>query len=221
MTHLDPHVEAILDRFVPVPEETGDWGRVLAGAGTIEQRRRPAVASRRLALALVVVAALASTLAFVPALAGQGYFWFLNDGAPRPSTPVANVTSFTDRAGTTWYLTAYGTAEKGGSLCFQLTNDERNGAGACGTPMPIGVMVFSAPDGEFVAGPVTADASRVEIVGLAEPIEATVATAPEAIQRDLKFYVAEVPAADVPLTVQALDVRGRVISTLSVPTRDR
>jgi hypothetical protein len=78
--------------------------------------------------------------------------------------------------------------------------------------------------GTFVLGPVTADARRVSINGSAGEVEAKVATAPEALHSDVRFYVAQLPAgmADAPMTVEAFDGQGDVIASSSIaPTRSR
>jgi hypothetical protein len=219
VTDLDPQIRKVLDRLVPVPVEAGDWGRVVADAGATKPRHT-LLGNRRLALALVALAAFAAAFAFVPALAGQGYFWFLDYGAPKPTTPVVTVTSITDRSGTTWELTAYESEKQG--LCFELTNEARSGAAACGTATQVGVGVFGADSGTFVLGPVTADARRVEIAGSAGEVEAMLATAPEALGTDIKFYVAQLPAGfGGPRMVRALDEQGQVIASRSIPTGGR
>jgi hypothetical protein len=225
VTDLDPQITMVLDRLVPIPAQGGDWGRVLADAGATKPRNT-ALRSRRLALALVALAALAAAFAFVPALAGQGYFWFLDHpGAPKPTTPVVTVTSITDRSGVKWELTAYKSEDQG--LCFQLTpeltGEGRGGGGACGSPLPIGTMMITSDafNRMFILGPVTSDAQRVEIRGSAGQVEAKVAAAPEALRSDVKFYVAQLPAtmADAPMTVKALDDQGDLIASFAVPTR--
>jgi hypothetical protein len=55
MSDLDPQITTIL---LPTPDEAGDWGRVLADAGTIKQPRHSLLRSHRLALAFIAVAAL-------------------------------------------------------------------------------------------------------------------------------------------------------------------
>lgn len=221
MTDLDPQITAMLDQLVPVPEEAGDWERVLTDADAIEQPRERRRRAHTLALVLAAFAALAAGFAFAPALAGQGYFWFLEYGAPKPTTPVVTVTSITDRSGTTWQLTAYRHDDE---LCIQLTNaaGTREGAGGCASAdMPLNAGVYGAgdPHGAFVFGPVTADAQTVEISGSGERVEAAAATPPEALQTDIKFYVAQLPDGmpGAPLTVKALDANGQVVATWTVP----
>jgi hypothetical protein len=220
VTDLDHQIKTVLDRLVPIPAEAGDWSRVVADARATKPRHS-LVGSRRLALALVALAALAAAFAFVPALAGQGYFWFLDYGAPKPMTPVVTVTSITDRSGMTWQLTAYQSEKQG--LCFQLSSEGKSGAGACGSPLPIGFMSTStgASGGIFVLGPVTPEALRVEITGSAQEVEAKVAAAPDALRSDVKFYVAQLPVGmvDAPMTVKALDAQGGVIASFAIPTR--
>jgi hypothetical protein len=219
MTDLDPQATMVLDRLVPVFAEAGDWGRVVADAGATTPRRS-LLRSRRLALALVALVALAAAFAFVPALAGQGYFWFLDYGGPKPTTPVVTVTSITDRSGTTWQLTAYQNENQ--HLCVQLTSEARGGAAGCGTATQVGVGVFGADSGTFVLGHVTADARRVEIAGSAGVVEAMLATAPEALGTDIKFYVTQLPAGfGAPRMVRALDEQGQVIASRSIPTGGR
>jgi hypothetical protein len=224
MTDLDPRLAAVLDQFAPASDETGDWRSVIAdAAGTIQQPRRRYARNPRLALAVLTLAGLIAALAFVPALAGQGYFWFLDYGAPKPTTAVVTVTSITDRSGTTWQLTAYQSEHHG--LCFQLSSASRTGAGACGSPLPIGYMRTSQSEssGAFALGPVTADAQRVEITGSAQTVDAKVAAAPEALRMDVKFYVVQLPPgmADATMTVRALDEHGRVIASFGIPAMAR
>ena len=220
-TDLDPQMSLILDRLVQArPDAVGEWERVLADAGAIKQPRTRRRRSRRLAFALIALAVLAAALAFVPALAGQGYFWFLdNTNAPKPTTPVVTVTSFTDRSGLTWQLTAYREAR---GLCIQLTSVEATGGGAggCASDMPLNAGVYGGTGlGTFVFGPVTADAQRVEITGSGEHVEATALTPPDALQTDIKFYATELPEG-MPgsrLTVKALDANDHTVATWAVP----
>jgi hypothetical protein len=219
VTDLDPQIRMVLDRLVLIPVEAGDWGRVVADSGATKPRDS-LLRSRRLALALVALALLAAAFAFVPALAGQGYFWFLDYGAPKPTTPVVTVTSITDRSGTTWQLTAYQSEKQG--LCFQLTNEARSGAAVCGSATRVGVGIFGADSGTFVLGPVTADARRVDIVGSAGEVEAMLATAPEELGSDIKFYVTQLPVGfGAPRMVRALDEQGQVIASRSIPSDTR
>jgi hypothetical protein len=219
MTDLDPEISVMLDRLVRDPQEAGEWERVLVDAGAIKQPRPRRRRSPRLVLVLAALAALATALAFVPALAGQGYFWFL-DHAPKPTTPVVTVTSFTDRSGTTWQLTAY-RDDRG--LCVQLTNGTGGGASGCASDLPLNAGVYGsgASQRTFVYGPVTTEAQSVEISGSGEQVEATVTTAPEALQTDIKFYIAQLPEGmpGTPLTVKALDGQGHTVATLAVPGR--
>jgi hypothetical protein len=219
MTDLDPQIATMLDRLLPTPHEAGDWGRVVADAGTIPQPRRG-----RLALAFVAAAALAAALALVPALAGQGYFWFLGAEAPKPVTDVVTVTTATDRSGVPWQLTAYQSEDKG--LCFQLTSASgRSGAATCGPRMPIAIawMVASpgASSGTFILGPVTADARRVEIAGPTGRVEASVTPAPQALNAHIGFYIALLPPrlSHGSLIVEALDEQGQVIASDSTSAR--
>jgi hypothetical protein len=194
---------------------------VLTDAGAVKQLRLRRRRNPRLALALASLAALAAALAFAPALAGQGYFWFLDYHAPTPTTPVVTITSFADRSGSMWQLTAY--RDKRG-LCVQLTSESRTGEGmaTCASDLPLNVAVYGAGDGgTFVLGPVTSDAESVQITGSGEQIEATIAKAPEALRTDIQFYIAELPGGipGAPLTVKALDGQGHVITSKAVPTR--
>jgi hypothetical protein len=223
MTDVDPQIGAILDGLVPAPDEAGKWERVLGDARAIERPRSHLRSSRPLVLASAVLAALAAAaLAFVPALAGQGYFWFLDAGGPQPTTPVVTVTSITDRSDTTWELTAY---RDNRGLCFQLTSRAKTGGGmgACASDMPLNAGVFGAGagNGAFVVGPVTSDAQNVEITGSGQHVEATAVPAPEALQTDIKFYVAQLPEgmAAAPLMLKALDDQGDVVATWAVPGR--
>jgi hypothetical protein len=232
---VEPIIKSEFERMIPRTRSVPDWNEILRRAS--EWERVPTNAdpvwqapprrsrNRRLALLMAAVAALTAALALVPALAGQGYFWFLDFDAPKPTTPVVTVTSFTDSSGTTWQLTAYQSEHN--DLCYQLTPDTNTatGAGACSEIMPINSLILSngVAHTALVAGPVTADAKRVTLVGADGEAEATVATAPDALQTEIKFYIAQLPAGmtDAPITIKALDAQDHTIASWAIPARSK
>ena len=218
MIDRDAEISMILNRLVPASGESGAWERVLIDAGELQRMDSRGWRSARLALVLAALAALAVALAFVPALAGQGYFWFLDHGAPEPTTPVVTIASITDRSGMTWQLTAY-REERG--LCFQLTTEGRNGMGACASDLPLNAAVYGDAKGAFILGPVTSAARSVVIAGSGQHVETNAVPAPAPLQTDIKFYVTQLPEgmADGPMTVKALDEQGDVVATWAVPGR--
>jgi len=223
MKHVDPLVARALEEFAPPVSERGNWSRILADAGADQMKDRARLWQlwhRQRILALALVALMTTTLPIAPALAGNGYFWFLGaTGAPKPETEVVTVASgaSSDRD---WTLTAYRSED--GELCYQISTGRTTGAATCGPEWPIGVMVTSHAaqgGGSFIAGPVTPDAVRVDVVlSGGRRLSTNLLKAPDDLRTPVKFYFAELPTdADRPSRVEAVDRLGTTITALDIP----
>ena len=222
MTGADQQVAELLNDLVPPTAEQGNWERVLRDAGVRHPNRSVSPRQRRLRIALSAGALAVAAAAFVPALRGQGYFWFLGaTGEPQPLSHVIDVATGIDPSGHSWTLTAF--RSKANQLCFQISTADANGAEECGAESPIGWMI-ATPDptsGPFILGPVSSETQSVAVVTSAGTTTAQVFAAPPALGIDVKFYVAEISNDDTnqELTVQAFSPTGALIATHTIQPR--
>jgi len=193
---------------------------------------------RRLVLAFAVLAAVSVPLA---AFGAANDWWFLNNGgAPIPTT-APQVVKEGEWDGQPWQLVAYPSASHG--LCVSITPKDsgatgEGGAMSCGPfvgfeskASPELTITLLAGGGSaklpaYIAGPVTEEASVVE-VGFPDGNVMRVPTfaGPEPLQH-VRFYAAQLPANITPSNftrvfptwVAGLDASGAVVACLTPRT---
>ena len=225
--------DELLDKLAPAAGWVPDWPDVLRRAGTGPSGSR--VTARRMAIVLVVLAAVLVPLA---ALAATNDWWFLKFGQSPIPTHAPLIVKEGAWDGHPWQLIAYPSTTDG--LCFSVTPKDSAGEGAamgCGpfagiprTPetkassdMTITYLSSGASKQlpAYIAGPVIEQASTVAIrFANGDVLRVPTFAAPEPLSR-IRFYVTPFPAADqpepskFPKWVAGLDTNGNVVACLA------
>jgi hypothetical protein len=179
---------------------------------------------RRLLFAFAVLVVVSVPLA---AIGAANDWWFLNNGGAPVPTSAPQVVKEGEWDGQPWQLIAYPSATHG--LCVSITPKDSGTAGeggavSCGPfvgfeskASPATSITFLAGGGSaklpaYIAGPVVAEASVVEVrFGGGKVLRVPTVAGPEPLHH-VRFYVAQLPT-EIQLTIQLTP--GTAISSLS------